>query len=564
MEISRRWWRRSPAVWPGWAVFLAVGTAYAALSQYVIWLNDPVNNGAGFWPGAGVSVAAVVVLPPRRWGWVLGAVVAAEILGDVARGYPLVASSYWAAGNAVEPLVAGAVLHRFAPGGRLVPVRNLLWFIGAAVALGPLAGALIGSIGTSVAFGRSWPEVAVKWWVGDALGVLSVAPLLLVARQPPSPWRSLTQGSALTLLVVLISVSVVQDWGPEADIVLPLVAIPALALIGLRFGIRAAVVAGFAVAQVANAANALGYGPFGLLSGESVHAVTVLQVFLAVALTVSLLVAALVTDTVERAKAVERHRSVADALQRAVLPPRLPEVDELALAARYVPASASSDVDVGGDWYDAFTHPDGTLSLAVGDVMGHGVEAAVVMAQLRNGMRSLAFEFDDPAAVLASLDRQLARTGEGMYATAIYAVLDRGVLRWASAGHVPMVVVRSDGSGELVSETPDILLGLGDSRYHTRTLRLGVGDLLVAFTDGLIEHRGRGIDVGLDRVCTLARAAAPLGPQAVCDLLLRQALDGLDRVDDACVLVVRRADVVDLRDAPAAPFRPDLSSPARP
>lgn len=134
---------------PGPVIGVVVGAVYLALAQYVIWLNDPVNAGAGYWPAAGLTLAALLLLPTRRWGWVLGGVVVAELGGDALHDYPLAASGWWAAGNVVEPLVAATLLRRYGGNGRLLPVGNLVRFLLAGVVLGPLLGASIGSIGTA-------------------------------------------------------------------------------------------------------------------------------------------------------------------------------------------------------------------------------------------------------------------------------------------------------------------------------------------------------------------------------------------------------------------------------
>jgi len=134
---------------PGPLVGAFVALAYLALAQYVIWLNDPVRVGAGYWPAAGITLAALLLLPTRRWGWVLGAVVVAEIGGDAIHGYPLAASAWWAGGNALGPLVAAVLLRRLGAGARLVPVRDLVCFLVAGVVVGPLVGATIGSTGTA-------------------------------------------------------------------------------------------------------------------------------------------------------------------------------------------------------------------------------------------------------------------------------------------------------------------------------------------------------------------------------------------------------------------------------
>jgi PAS domain S-box-containing protein len=285
---------------PGPLVSLVVGALYFASAQYVIFLNDPVNAGAGFWPPAGVSLAALLMLPRHRWGWVLGAVAVAEIGGGALQGYPLLASVPWAAGNVVEPFVAALLLLRFGDGGKMAPVHNLLWFLGCAVLAGPLIGALVGSIGTALAFDKPYLTVVTKWWVGDGVGVLVVAPLLLAWRD----WRNLSvrrwEAPVLAVLVVCVSGLAFYPRPSEWAVVLPYLTVPLLIWAALRFGVLGAAAAGFVLAQWANLATALGLGPLGMDAAPHGHTITLLQVFIAILLTTGLFVAALAADLTER------------------------------------------------------------------------------------------------------------------------------------------------------------------------------------------------------------------------------------------------------------------------
>jgi serine phosphatase RsbU (regulator of sigma subunit) len=523
-----------------WRTAALVGAAYLALSQYVIWLNDPVHQGAGYWPAAGVTLAALLLIPTADWALVLGAVAAAEIGGDAVHGYPFVASAWWAAGNVIEPLLAASLLRRFARSGRLMPVRDLGWFLVAGVVVAPLAGALVGHIGTTGEYGTARVDVILKWWAGDGLGVLVFAPLLLSFREPAVPGRSRAESIALPVIVVAFTVLAFRNWDPQWDVVLPYIVLPLMMWVSVRLGIRGAAIAGFAVAEVANVSTALGYGAFTLVAAPDGHAVTVLQVFLASALTAGLLIATLVDDALERTRQLERQRSVTDALQAAVLPRHLPCVPGVALAARYVPASPDPNVRVGGDWYDAFALADGSLGFVLGDVAGHDTEAAVAMGQLRNGLRSLLFELGDPALAMAALDRQLAVAG-GRHATAICAVYDRGRLAWSNAGHPPWLHVPEAGDPCYLAEhdtDPPLGLGLGLRAYRTHRATMAGGDLVIGFTDGLFEHRTWSLDEGLTHVAKLVANAAQRDPESLCELLVRDGLDGRAREDDTCVVAL--------------------------
>lgn len=523
---------------PGPLVALAIGAAYLALAQYAIWLNDPVNAGAGYWPANGITLVALLLLPTRRWGWVIGAVAAAEVGGDALHGYPLVASAWWAAGNVVEPVVATILLRRFGHGGRLAPMPDLVRFLGSAVVVAPLAGAAIGSIGTSSEYGVTQLDVLLKWWAGDGLGVLVVAPLLLCFRERPIPGRSWVEAAALAVSFAVVAPFAFRGWSSTWDVVLPYLIFPLVMWASVRFGIRGAAIVGFGVAELANLATALGYGPFLLVAGPD-HAITVLQIFLGTALAAGLVIATLVNDALERTRLFERQRSVAEALQVAVLPDSLPAVPGLALAARYVPASSDAAIHVGGDWYDVFELPGGATALVVGDVAGHDLDAAVVMGHLRNGLRSLLRELEDPGAVMAALDRQLAATADGVLATAVIATYRDGELWWANAGHPPLLVA-SGASVRYLDDAADAMIGVGQGSYATHRTLLEAGDVLVGFTDGLVEHRGWSLDEAFTNLAALVEAAPSRAPGPLCDRLLEEGLGGRSRDDDACVLVVRR------------------------
>lgn len=529
---------------PGPVVSAVVGLSYVALAQYVIWLNDPVNAGAGYWPAAGLTLVALLLLPVRRWGWVIGAVVVAELGGGAVHGYPLAATSWWAAGNVAEPVVAALLLRRLGHGARLAPLGSLVPFLLAGVVLGPLVGAAIGSVGTSAEYGTSQVDVLLKWWAGDGLGVLVVAPLLLCFREPAVPGRSRLEIAATATAAVAVTLVSFRDWSQAWDVGLAFLVFPVMMLASVRLGIRGAAIIGFVVAELANLATAMGHGPFNLVGDGDPHAITVLQVFLASALATALVMATLVHDALERTRRYEGQRSVASAFQAAALPQRLPAVPGLDVAARYAPAAADDALHVGGDWYDAFPLEGGATAFVIGDVSGHDLGAAVVMGQLRNGLRSLLAALGDPGRAMAAMDRQLAATATNLtLATVVIGVYDDGCLRWANAGHPPLLFAPATGSVHYLCETPNPLLGLGWSRYDTHRTCLDDGDVVVAYTDGVAEHRTWPLDDALAHLAQLVATAPSRDPQSLADRLLAHGLGGRHRDDDACVMVIRRVHV---------------------
>lgn len=235
----------------------------------------------------------------------------------------------------------------------------------------------------------------------------------------------------------------------------------------------------------------------------------------------------------------ERERELAERLQRAMLP-SLSVPGPLRLCARYRPAATG--VHVGGDWFDAFSRRDGTVTLTVGDVTGHGLDAAVLMGKLQNALRAYAIEGHGPGATLR-LANELVRGWEStLFATAVVVDLEpaTGKLCWASAGHLPILI--SDGDGDCAfQERPSApLLGFPFSfRIEEHETTVPPGGSLVLYTDGLVERRREPIDFGLERLAKAVRAAAALATEDAGDLILSHMLGADDHDDDVCLLLCR-------------------------
>ncbi|MEO3928922.1 GAF domain-containing SpoIIE family protein phosphatase [Micromonosporaceae bacterium B7E4] len=229
-------------------------------------------------------------------------------------------------------------------------------------------------------------------------------------------------------------------------------------------------------------------------------------------------------------------RTAALALQRSLLPTRLPEAPGVDMAARYVPGHHTG---VGGDWYDVFTLPSGWLGIVVGDVSGHGLPAAVVMGRLRSALRAYALECDDPADALTRLDRKIQHFEAGKLATVLYALVspDRTRLRVSLAGHLPPMLARTGQPADALSLPVDLPLGTGRPKPRRSTaVDFPPGALLVCYTDGLVERRGELIDIGLERL----RAAVRTGPAETACAAIMATLDVEQPVDDVALLALRR------------------------
>jgi len=220
--------------------------------------------------------------------------------------------------------------------------------------------------------------------------------------------------------------------------------------------------------------------------------------------------------------------AMSETLQRSLLSDPA-EPDGLAVAVRYRPAV--QEAQVGGDWYDSFLTSKGVLSLVVGDITGHDQQAAAVMGQVRNLLRGVAYTVaEPPAVVLSALDRALRDLEVRTYATVLLANVVQSpeqaaaglrTLRWSNAGHPPPVLRRSDGTAVLLDTPPNRLLGLDPgARRDDHEVVVGPGDLLLLYTDGLVERRGSDLDDGLHWLTSTVAGLADLDHEQLCDALL--------------------------------------------
>jgi len=231
---------------------------------------------------------------------------------------------------------------------------------------------------------------------------------------------------------------------------------------------------------------------------------------------------------------LEHEHYVAMLLQRSLLPRALPETVGIQVAARYLPARD----EVGGDWYDVIELPRGLVGVAIGDVVGHGVRAAALMGQLRTALHSYALEGHGPARALELVDRFVQSMGAYAMATAAYAVFDPETsrLRIATAGHLPPIIV-SGGNARVLDLTPGAPLGgFPYGSCPEQEFSLATGEILVLYTDGLVERRGIALSDGINQLAAILSAAR--SAEHACQLALDQMvpLEGL--ADDLAILAL--------------------------
>jgi serine phosphatase RsbU (regulator of sigma subunit)/putative methionine-R-sulfoxide reductase with GAF domain/anti-sigma regulatory factor (Ser/Thr protein kinase) len=231
-----------------------------------------------------------------------------------------------------------------------------------------------------------------------------------------------------------------------------------------------------------------------------------------------------------------REHNVALTLQRSLLPERLPDVAGLRVAARYRPGQGGM---VGGDWYDAVPLPAGGVGLAMGDVVSRGVRAASVMGQLRQSLRAHAVDGARPPELVERLAGAVRALDRREMVTLSYAEVDATgrELRHVSAGHPPPLLIEG-GEARFLEEARGAPLGaVPNPRYADVTHRLPPDSLIVLYTDGLVERRGRSMAEGMER---LARCATSAGsdPERIADAIMEDLVDEAT-VDDVALLVVR-------------------------
>ncbi len=251
-------------------------------------------------------------------------------------------------------------------------------------------------------------------------------------------------------------------------------------------------------------------------------------------------VSAVVAQAMKRGLAFREQRTTSELLQRSLLPESLPDLEGLALGALYEPGG--SGVDVGGDWYDVVPLADGRVAVALGDVMGKGVAAAVVMGQVRAALRAYALIDPDPAVVLSRLDVLVTSLGSPeQIITAAYAVIsaDRGTVDLAVAGHPPPLLAGPGGEPHGVALAEGPALGLRAGTWTTTSVGFPPGSLLLFYSDGLVETRSLQLDLGIEELSQRLADTEPRRrhPRELCSRLAHQ-MRRHDSDDDVTLLAV--------------------------
>ena len=468
---------------PGLLIAAVVGAVAVVLSLSVVWRGDVSETAAGFWPPAGVPLVAMILLPIRRWGWVLLGMIAPAVVAMIFFHVTIEPALWWYVGNCTEPVIGALVLLRCKSSSWLTRGRLMVVFLGGAVVLATMIGGAIGSTGTMLGYGASWLLSWRDWVLGDGLGILVVVPLLITYTTRGRARRTQGETIALGLVVVAANTLAFADIGTNGAALLPYLILVTLIWAGMRFGTGAAASAGFVVALGANIATSQGFGPFSSSHG-SVDAVT-LQIFLAIALITSFVVAAMASDLADRNE-VHRlltHQATHDELTG--LPNRVLLVQQLneAMQQRQPTEPAIAVILINLDDFKKFNDRFGNL---MGDET-----LSVVAARLRRTVRPgdlLARLGGDEFVVLCNpvADRYQLRLIADAVTNALVPSFDVGGSQYQLSACVGMTLVEGDDP-----ISPADLLHHADIALQHAKRTAGVSISL--FDDALEAHTRRRV-----------------------------------------------------------------------
>lgn len=594
-----------PSVRVAVGTFLLVGVAYYLGARLGLTLSLVEHNVTPLWPPTGVAVAAFLLVGRNMWPAVALAALAVNL--PISEG--LLAAATTAIGNTLAPLAAVTLLKRVGFRRQLDRLRDALAivFLGALVSM--LISATVGA-GTLVVSGAiatdELPSAWAVWWTGDAMGVLAVAPFLLALplfwERRDWSWSRWAEGS-----VILVTVACVSVWASVSAMHMLFLVLPVLGWAAWRLQLRGAAPAALIASLVATWSAAHERGPF---QQESLsEQMLTLQAFNASVALTSFVLAAMVSERLRAAEALhlaaveledrverrtaelsaanarllqeihdrseaqeqllleearaEREHKVAETLQRSLLPDRLPVIAGVTLAARYVPAT--SDVEVGGDWYDVIPLSDGMIGLAIGDVAGHGLQAAATMGQLRMALRAYALQDPSPVAVMRGVHQLMSQLPVSEMATLIYLVFDPATrrVRFANAGHPPALVIGNGSTAYLADGLAPPVGVTADDMYVEVAQELEAGCTLLLYTDGLVERRGASIQDGLDQLRLEAGQHETSDLEELCDRLLAVFVEPSQVADDVALVAMRPVSVTEGSLALSLPAEPRMLAQAR-
>lgn len=516
-------------------LFAAVLLGYAAGALFTAQAFG-ASTVSAFFPAAGVSVAAMLLTGVSRWPVIVAAIATAELLVDFSHGMAWPTAAGFLLAEVVEPLV-GATLVRAGCGGTpdLRRTRDLVVFVLGACLLGPLSGGLVEGAAARLIDGGSIMDTALQWCAGDGIGILVVgSSILLWPKQ-----SHILKSRPVETVVILAAAVALANLGFRAQIPPSIAVLPVLAWAALRLSVLGTALTGAVIAFTGNYVNSLNLGLISEMKASDLTKLAITQLFIAVTVLTAMTIAQEVSKrrSADEARDVEHARALV--LHSALHPPGPVDAVGLEYSVCYEP----SDVihGLGGDWYDVMPLPKNRTYLAVGDIVGHGLTAVEDMAQLRSAGRAFAHQGLSADRLMADLNGFTGDVIRGEFATTVVAIFDHetSVLSYCSAGHPPAFLRRAE-TGEVVrlADANGPVLGpMRDSTYVEGLVQVRPDDLLVMYTDGLVERAGESIAAGISSAEKIIGAGSP---EALLDTReLAERLAPRPRSDDVCLVVVR-------------------------
>lgn len=528
MDLQRM---RTPLLFIGFLVLYMIGGTLAW------WTQQASGLGGVFFPPAGLTIAVLVALPARRWPIIAAAVGIGELItgmtiGSMSNIPALIGfGSANFIGPAVGALCVGLMLRRTPGESRLPDLgrrRDLIIFgVGGAI-IGPFVSGAVGGLTAWWNFGSSFTGVLSRWWLGDALGVVVVAPLFLAwhATRGARSWR----GTRAVASMLAVWAGAVIALG-TTDLPLMFLVLGGLIVVGVLFDVRSIALTGLAIAVVVGAS--LADDPSGLISGLTpVAALALMKLEFLVFVVTAYLVAAETNERVIASDQSAERKTTVGELQRLLLPPL--ELSGPGFRCRGFYDAARGDLGVGGDWYLLRPSSDGRLVFAVGDIVGHDMGAARSMAAVRSGLALHAVTDSDPAVLLGRLDSFCVPEPSIRYGTAWAGAFDpvERILTYACAGHPSPLLVTGD-KVERLDGANTALVGIPQGDRFSTSVHIPFGASIVLYSDGLIETRRASIDEGLER---LEAAVVEVGLDP--DVLAAAMLAGSPKDDDTILAVI--------------------------
>lgn len=521
------------------SLFAGIFVSYLLGARIAFWLIDATDLSAVMFPPAGITVGALLLVERRQWPIVLLAAGMAELVMDLWMDVEMVKTLGFVFANTAEPLVGASLTCGLLAGDVLeLTSRRRLWsFIAGAVMVGPAVGAGIGAA-TVVGSSQSVAETAGQWWLGDALGALIVGGVIVTWK---STDRQRSAWSPLAIVLFLTSSVGVLAILAMTDLPLLFIALTAIVVAGAQFGVRTAAIA--ALFTVCAAMIWLPFESGALFTGMSTATgVVVVKLKFLVFTTAGLTVAAISAELTDAAALAAKSRAELEAehrvvvqLQRLVLPPGHIEGATHEAHGLYVPAS--TELGVGGDWYEIADLPDGRTLVAVGDIVGSGATAAAHTSRLRAMITVLANAEPDVGRLLRSFETHAAWLPGVVSSTIWLAIHDPATreLSYTSAGHPPAYLVDAAGVKQLALGLNPVVGFEPDQPKASETVKLQGPTTLVVYTDGLIERPGEPLDTGFAR---LERSLRRLTPPVTAELLWKELEhDGLTAATDDTILL---------------------------